>query len=193
MEVKINKEIREFSEAVFFGMSLRQCIFAVLACGAAVGIYFLLTPYMEISTLSWVCIVGAAPFAVLGFIKWHGMNAEEFCWAWIKSEVLTPKRLLSEPSNLYFEAVSNPMKQKKKRAPSKASKAKAEETKAEVVQPSKAVATAPRASIEALEKPVSGDTPQKVPHKAKHAKHARRPDIQPSSLLEVRRSYEDPR
>ena len=36
MEVKINKEIRDYTEAIFFGLSLRQFIFSVLACGIAV-------------------------------------------------------------------------------------------------------------------------------------------------------------
>lgn len=62
MEVKINREIRDYTEAVFFGLSLRQIIFSVLACGAAVGIYFLLNPVLGTETTSWLCIVGAAPF-----------------------------------------------------------------------------------------------------------------------------------
>ena len=40
MEVKINKEIRDYTEAIFFGLSLRQFIFSALACGIAVGFYF---------------------------------------------------------------------------------------------------------------------------------------------------------
>ena len=42
MEVKINKEIRNYAESMFFGLSMRQFIFSVLACGVAVGLYFLL-------------------------------------------------------------------------------------------------------------------------------------------------------
>ena len=42
MEVKINKDIREFSESIFFGLSLRQFIFSVLACIIAVILYFIL-------------------------------------------------------------------------------------------------------------------------------------------------------
>ena len=42
MEVKINREIRDYSEAVYFGLNLRQIVFSVLACGIAVGLYFLL-------------------------------------------------------------------------------------------------------------------------------------------------------
>ena len=89
MEVKINKEIRNYTESMFFGLSLRQFIFSVLACGVAVGLYFLLRPHFGTETLSWVCILGAAPFALMGFVKYNGMNAEQFVWAWIKSEFLT--------------------------------------------------------------------------------------------------------
>ena len=35
MEIKINREIREYTEAMYFGLSLRQFICAVLACGVA--------------------------------------------------------------------------------------------------------------------------------------------------------------
>ena len=40
MEVKVNREIREYYESVFFGLNLRQLIFSLLAIGAAVGLYF---------------------------------------------------------------------------------------------------------------------------------------------------------
>ena len=54
-------------------------------------------------TVSWMCVLGAAPFAALGFIKYHGMTAEQFLWAWIKSEILMPKRLVFRPENMYYE------------------------------------------------------------------------------------------
>ena len=44
MEVKINREIRNYTESMFFGLSLRQCVFSVLAIAVAVGMYFLLRP-----------------------------------------------------------------------------------------------------------------------------------------------------
>lgn len=50
MEIKINREIREYTEAMYFGLSLRQFICAVLACGVAVGLYFLLRPHMGMET-----------------------------------------------------------------------------------------------------------------------------------------------
>ncbi len=105
MEVKINKEIRNYTESMFFGLSLRQFIFSVLACGVAMGLYFLLRPRFGTETLSWVCILGAFPFAAMGFIKYNGMTAEQFVWAWIKSEFLMPKKLMFLPDNLYYETM----------------------------------------------------------------------------------------
>ena len=105
MEVKINKEIRNYTESMFFGLSLRQFIFSVLACGVAVGLYFLLRPRFGTETLSWVCILGAFPFAAMGFIKYNGMNAEQFVWSLIKSEFLMPKKLMFLPDNLYYETM----------------------------------------------------------------------------------------
>jgi hypothetical protein len=105
LEVKINKEIRNYTESMFFGLSLRQFIFSVLACGVAVGLYFLLRPQFGTETLSWVCILGAFPFAAMGFIKYNGMTAEQFVWAWLKSEFLMPKKLMFLPDNLYYETV----------------------------------------------------------------------------------------
>lgn len=109
MEVKINREIREYTESMFFGLSLRQFIFSILACGVAVGLYFLLRPYVGTETVSWMCILGAAPFAAMGFLKYHGMNAEQFIGAWIKSEFLIPKQLTFHPTNTYFEAMKSNM------------------------------------------------------------------------------------
>ena len=103
MEVKINKDIREFSESIFFGLSLRQFIFSILACLVAVVLYFLLKPFFGIETLSWVCILGAAPFAARGFIKYNGMTAEEFVIAFIKSEILMPRHLTFNSQNIYAE------------------------------------------------------------------------------------------
>ena len=105
MEVKINKEIRNYTESMFFGLSMRQFLFSVLACGVAVGLFFLLRGRFGTETLSWMCILGASPFAVMGFVRYNGMTAEQFVWAWIKSQFLMPKKILFVPENLYYEAM----------------------------------------------------------------------------------------
>lgn len=117
MEVKINKEIRNYTEIMFFGLSLRQFIFSVLACSVAVGFYFLLRGRFGIETHSWVCILGASSFAIMGFVKYNGMTAEQFVWAWIKSEFLMPKKSLFCPDNLYYEALKPHIEAREKGLP----------------------------------------------------------------------------
>ncbi len=102
MEVRINREIRDYTESMFFGLSLRQFVFSVLAVGIAVGIYLGLNPVLGTETTSWLCIVAAFPFAVIGFLKYNGMTAEKFIWAWIKSTFLIPKILTFGNTNYYY-------------------------------------------------------------------------------------------
>lgn len=111
MEIKINKEIRNYREAVFLGLSLRQFLFSVLSAGAAVGVYFGLKPYLGAETVSWLCVLAALPFALFGFVRWHGMTAEQFLKAYLQSEFLMPKKLVSKPFNLYAKALDTKYKE----------------------------------------------------------------------------------
>ena len=124
MEIKVNKEIGNYTESVFFGLSLRQFIFSALACGVAVLLYFLLRGHFGIETLSWVCILGAVPFGALGFVKYNGMNAEEFVIPWIKSEILMPKVLFFKPENFYEELLKIEIKEDEEEKKSVISKKK---------------------------------------------------------------------
>ena len=116
IEVKIPKEIRDYQESVFFGLSLRQFLCSLLAVAAAVGLYFTLHPIMGTEEVGWICILGAAPFAACGFFKYHGMTAEKFAWAWIKSEILYPKKLVFKSDSLYYEAMKDAISQGEKRS-----------------------------------------------------------------------------
>ena len=116
MEVKINKEIREYTESVFMGLSMRQSIFSVLACGSAVGVYFLAKPYLGTEIVSWLCIFAAIPFVGFGFVKYNGMFFERLIIEWFKSTFLIPKQLVFRSENLYYEAMKPVREQKKKEA-----------------------------------------------------------------------------
>lgn len=60
-----------------------------------------------VETISWVCILGASPFAALGFITYNGMTAEKFFWAFLKSEIIIPKKLGFKATNIYYEQFKN--------------------------------------------------------------------------------------
>ena len=130
MEVKINKEIRNYTESMFFGLSMRQFLFSVLACGVAVGLFFLLRGKFGTETVSWMCVLGASPFAVMGFVRYNGMTAEQFVWAWIKSEFLMPKRVLFLPDNLYYEALKQSIEAHEKGTPAVQKKRKKKKRRA---------------------------------------------------------------
>jgi hypothetical protein len=115
MQVQVNKEFRDYSESIFFGLNLRQLIFSALAIGVAVGSYFLLRDRLGTETLSWLCILLAAPFAVLGFVKYNGMTAEKFVWAYIKSEFIMPAELKYKGENKYYSMLDESNKTSGKR------------------------------------------------------------------------------
>ena len=61
-----------------------------------------------------VCLEGAV--IVPGFVSYHGMAAEQFLWAWLRSELLEPKRLKFEPVNIYYEALKDGIAEREKEA-----------------------------------------------------------------------------
>ena len=52
LEIRINKEIKDYHESLFFGLSMRQFACSVAAVGAAVGIYFGLKNVLDKETVS---------------------------------------------------------------------------------------------------------------------------------------------
>lgn len=114
MEVKINKEISNYQESIFFGLSMRQFVFSVLAVIVAVVLYFVLNPYLGTETVSWVCVLGAAPFATVGFFKYHGMTAEQFVINWIRTELIEPKRFKFQSKSVYYQLMETSVKSKRK-------------------------------------------------------------------------------
>ena len=114
MEVKINKEISNYQESMFFGLSMRQFIFSVLAVAVAVALYFALNPYLGTETVSWVFGVGAAPFAAMGFFKYHGMTAEQFVINWIRTVLIEPKHFKFQSKSVYYQMMEASAKSKRK-------------------------------------------------------------------------------
>lgn len=107
MEVRINKEVRNYQESLFFGLSLRQLLFALLAVAVAVGVYFGLRPVLGNGEIGWVCVLAAFPFALGGFFQYNGMTLERFLLAYIRSEFLFPRGLVFKSDNIYAKALEN--------------------------------------------------------------------------------------
>jgi len=86
-----------------------------LACLVAVAVYFIGRPILGLEVVSWVCVLAAFPFAVMGFVKYNGMPAEKFIVAWIKSEFLIPKKLTFRNCNVYYNLLEEARKDNKRK------------------------------------------------------------------------------
>ncbi|MEX1377684.1 MAG: PrgI family protein [Eubacteriales bacterium] len=112
IEVKIPREIRDYQETIFFGLTMRQFICSAIAAGIAIFSFFSLRDVLGNEGVSWVCILSAMPAAGIGFVKYHGMTFEYFVWVYIKSEFIMPKRLWFESDNYMYMAYQEFIKEK---------------------------------------------------------------------------------
>ena len=111
MEIKINKEIKNYKESIFFGLSLRQFFCVVISCILAVISYFLFKNKLGLEITSWICIIVSLPFIFIGFVKYNGMNFEDVIKSFIYSKffVLPKLGFKSESffSELYKQTINN--------------------------------------------------------------------------------------
>lgn len=77
MEIKIPKEVRQHRETIFFGLSARQFLCALLAVGIAAA----------------------------GFFHYNGLTLEQFVWAFLKSQVLCAGTRVFRSENIYYKAL----------------------------------------------------------------------------------------
>ncbi len=77
MDIKINKEIRDYSENMILGLNIRQAIFSAAAIVVSAGLFFLLRDKFNIEIISWICIIAAFPFVFMGFFRYHELSAEQ--------------------------------------------------------------------------------------------------------------------
>lgn len=116
MEININKDIREYTEGVFFGLNLRQLICSGLAVTSAVAVYFGARGTVANDMITYLCIAVAVPFAAIGFIKYNGMPMEKIFVAWLKDNFICPRRLTIKSNNIYKEALKGYFAKKEKEA-----------------------------------------------------------------------------
>ena len=103
MEIKINREVRNYKESIFFGLSLRQFICVLISCGFALLSYFSFRNKLGLEITSWICISASLPFILVGFVKFNGMNFEDVVVAFIYSKLLVPNRLCFKSENVFLK------------------------------------------------------------------------------------------
>lgn len=115
MEIRINREVRNYHESIFFGLSARQFGCSLGAVAVAVGAYFLLKDPIGKENASWLCMLCAAPLATAGFFKYNGLSFERLLWAMFKTHILCAGRRLYKSENLYEQLLHIPEKKARKR------------------------------------------------------------------------------
>lgn len=93
MEVRINKDVREFHENILLGLSLRQTLFSIVGCLSACGNFLIFNEKIGSEITSWLCILGSLPFIIIGFFKFQGLNFEKFICCFFKSIILKNRKL----------------------------------------------------------------------------------------------------
>ncbi len=98
MEIKINKEVREYSEKVLFGLTVRQFILAIVAISVSVALYFALPFQTDIKLI--ICLIATAPFIGLGFVTVQGHKPEEYLKR-RRDRLKTPELKVGEENTYY--------------------------------------------------------------------------------------------
>ena len=114
MEIKINKDVLEYTEAIFFGLNLRQLVCSGLAIASAVRVYFNMKDMVSQDIVTYLCVAAAAPFAAIGFARYNGMPLEKVIWAIFMDCILIPRKFTFQAINLYREATRDYLERKEK-------------------------------------------------------------------------------
>ena len=110
----MNKDIKNYGKNVLWGLTFRQLICGVLGCVVTVFLDLKLKNVVNAEILSWICILSALPFAIIGFVKYNGMPFEQVIFAYIKFQFLKPKKYTFKAKNLYEEMLREDIDKKLK-------------------------------------------------------------------------------
>ena len=95
IEIRIPKEIKNYREKLFFGLTLRQCICAGVALLICVPLYIFGNKIMPQEIVSWLVILIAAPLMLAGFFRYNDMMFEQFAVEMYYQNFTPQKRVYS--------------------------------------------------------------------------------------------------
>lgn len=103
IEIRIPKEIKNYREKLFFGLTLRQCICAGVALLICVPLYIFGNKFLPQEAVSWLVLIIAAPLMLAGFFRYNDMTFEQFAVEYFFHNFTPQKRLYSyEPPFMEF-------------------------------------------------------------------------------------------
>lgn len=95
IEIRIPKEIKNYREKLFFGLTLRQCICAGTALLICVPLYIWGSKFFSQEVISWLVVIIAAPLMLAGFFRYNDMTFEKFTVEWFYHHFSPQKRVYS--------------------------------------------------------------------------------------------------
>lgn len=106
IEIRIPKEIKNYREKLFFGLTLRQCLCAGAALLICVPLYIFGNKILPQEALSWIVILIAAPLMLAGFFRYNDMVFEQFAIEFFFHNFTPQKRIYSyEPPFMEFRNI----------------------------------------------------------------------------------------
>lgn len=102
--VRIPKEIREYKEKVFLGLTGRQIIASFFVFLVCVPTYIWGQKYIGEEAASWVIMIVAVPGVAIGFIKKNGMPFEKYMWVILRERILFPQKTYFKSDNFFRKA-----------------------------------------------------------------------------------------
>lgn len=102
IEIRIPKEIKNYREKLFFGLTLRQCICAGAALLVCVPLYIFGNKILPQEAVSWLVILIAAPLMFAGFFRYNDMQFEQFAVE-IFHHYFTPQKRVYSYEPIFME------------------------------------------------------------------------------------------
>lgn len=80
MQISVNKNLDEYKDDFYKGLTLRQTVLSIVTVTVGTGIFLLLHSIcgMGQTAVLYLSILAALPFAASGFLKIHGMSLQEY-------------------------------------------------------------------------------------------------------------------
>ncbi len=103
IEIPVNREIRNYHEAIFYGFTMKQVIFGILGLGIGVAVYTGLPATFSASVKTLIGLIAGAPFLCLGFLTFNNMTAAELLRVLFNYYIKSPRKYPSVPINRYAE------------------------------------------------------------------------------------------
>jgi hypothetical protein len=104
MQVKLNKDIGDYEESVFIGMTLRQAVLGIIGVVIIAGSYFMMGYDADSMLASWAAIGLGLPCFLFAFARPNKMRLEKFLVIWVKSQLLAYRKRKYIAENKYYTA-----------------------------------------------------------------------------------------